>query len=132
MSSTKQTALKSKSAKKVGSKKAKAAPTGAGGVKRAHRFRPGTRALIEVRRAQKSTSLLIQKAPFQRLVREAAEGAKAGLRFQASAVAAIQDATEAYVVGLLADANVCALHSGRVTVTPKDLAIARRLRGDRV
>ena len=100
-------------------------------MKRAHRWRPGTVALREVRKAMKGTELLVAKAPFQRLVRECAEGHKAGLRFQSAAVAAIQEATEAYVISLLADANLAASFAGRVTCMPKDLHLVRRLRGDR-
>src|ERR1044071_3947470 len=91
---TKQTAVKSKATKRpMGQKKAKksAAGAGASGMKRSFRWRPGTVALREVRRLQKSTELLVAKAPFSRLVREIAETHKAGLRFQSTAVAAIQE-----------------------------------------
>ena len=131
-SQTKQTAVKAKSAKRaLGQKKAKKSASGSTGAKKSFRWRPGTVALREVRRLQKSTDLLIAKAPFSRLVREVAETHKAGLRFQASAVAAIQEATEAFVVSLLSDANLAALHSGRVTAMPRDLQLVRRLRGER-
>merc|ERR1719213_594162 len=69
------------------------------GVKRPHRFKPGTVSLRETRRFQKSTELLIRKLPFQRLVREIANDFKTDLRFQSSAVLALQEATEAYMVG---------------------------------
>ena|SRR5688500_15256686 len=129
---TKQTAVKSKSSKRaLGQKKAKKSASGATGMKRSFRWRPGTVALREVRRLQKSTELLIAKAPFSRLVREIAETHKSGLRFQASAVAAIQEATEAFVVSLLSDANLTALHANRVTAMPRDLQLVRRLRGER-
>jgi histone H3 len=101
------------------------------GVKRAHRFRPGTVALRQIRRYQKSTELLLRKAPFQRLLREVAQSQKEGLRWSASAVAAIQEATESYIIGLLSDANLAALHARRVTAMPRDLQLARRLRGER-
>ena len=128
----KQTAVKSKGAKRaLGSKKAKKAASGTSGTKRAFRWRPGTVALREVRKLQKSTDLLIAKAPFSRLVREIAESHKSGLRFQASAVAAIQEATEAFVVSLLSDSGLVALHAGRVTAMPRDLQLVRRLRGER-
>lgn len=119
--------------KALGSKKAKAAKaTGAtSGVKRAHRWRPGTVALREVKKYQKGTELLIQKAPFQRLVRELATAQKEGLRFQSSAVLAIQEATEAYVISLLADTNLSAIHAKRVTIQPRDVQLALRLRGER-
>ena len=107
--------------KALGSKKATAAKAASAttGVKRAHRWRPGTVALREIRRYQKSTELLIQKAPFQRLVRELATLQKEGLRFQSSAVQAIQEATESYVISLLADTNLCAIHTRRVMIQPR-------------
>jgi histone H3 len=101
-------------------------------VKKTRRFRPGTVALREIRRYQKGTDLLLRKAPFQRLVREVASSSKEQLRFQSAAVLAIQEAAEAYLVGLLGDANLCAIHSRRVTIMPRDLHLARRLRGERV
>jgi histone H3 len=129
---TKQTAVKSKSSKRaLGQKKAKKSASGSSGMKKSFRWRPGTVALREVRRLQKSTDLLVAKAPFSRLVREIAETHKSGLRFQASAVAAIQEATEAFVVSLLSDANLTALHANRVTAMPRDLQLVRRLRGER-
>ena len=103
----------------------------AGGVKRSHRFRPGTVALREIRRFQKSTELLIRKLPFQRLVREIASEYKNDLRFQSSAVLALQEASEAYMVGLFEDTNLCAIHARRVTIMPKDMQLARRIRGER-
>ncbi|KAJ7631649.1 histone-fold-containing protein [Mycena polygramma] len=96
-----------------------------------HRFRPGTVALREIRRYQKSTELLIRKLPFQRLVREIAQDFKTDLRFQSSAVMALQEAAEAYLVSLFEDTNLAAIHAKRVTIQPKDLALARRLRGER-
>ena len=103
----------------------------AGGVKKPHRFRPGTVALREIRRFQKSTELLIRKLPFQRLVREIASEFKNDLRFQSSAVLALQEAAEAYMVGLFEDTNLCAIHAKRVTIMPKDMQLARRIRGER-
>ena len=101
-------------------------------VKKPRRFRPGTVALREIRRYQKSTELLIRKSPFQRLVREiASEMVTKDLRFQSSAIAAIQQAAEAYLIGLFEDSNLCCLHAGRVTVMAKDMALARRIRGER-
>ncbi|KAJ6606788.1 histone-fold-containing protein [Mycena sp. CBHHK59/15] len=105
--------------------------TATGGVKKPHRFRPGTVALREIRRYQKSTELLIRKLPFQRLVREIAQDFKTDLRFQSSAVMALQEAAEAYLVSLFEDTNLAAIHAKRVTIQPKDLALARRLRGER-
>ena len=102
-----------------------------GGIKKPHRFRPGTVALREIRRYQKSTELLIRKLPFQRLVREIAQDFKTDLRFQASAISALQEASEAYLVGLFEDTNLCAIHAKRVTIMPKDIQLARRIRGER-
>ena len=101
------------------------------GVKRTHRYRPGTVALRQIRKFQKGTELLLRKAPFQRLLRETAQSQKEGLRWSASAVAAVQEATESYIISLLSDANLCALHTRRVTAMPRDLQLARRLRGER-
>lgn len=102
-----------------------------GGVKKASRYRPGTVALREIRRYQKSTDLLIQKLPFQRLVREIAIEFKTDLRFNGSALLALQEASEAYLVSLFEDTNLCAIHAKRVTITPQDMQLARRVRGDR-
>lgn len=105
-------------------------PSYAGGCRRPHRYRPGTVALREIRKYQKSTDLLIRKMPFQRLVREIAQGVKNDLRFQSTALLALQEAAEAYLVGLFEDTNLCALHAKRVTIMPKDLQLARRIRGE--
>ncbi|WVQ66473.1 histone H3 [Kwoniella botswanensis] len=141
MARTKQTARKStggkaprkqlatKAARKSTSKTQGAVTSG--GVKKPHRYRPGTVALREIRRYQKSTELLIRKLPFQRLVREIAQDFKTDLRFQSSAVLALQEASEAYLVSLFEDTNLAAIHAKRVTIQPKDLQLARRLRGER-
>jgi histone H3 len=128
MARTKQTAQKSTGGKAPRKQAAKAASEG---VKKPHRFRPGTVALREIRRFQKSTDLLLKKAPFQRLVRELSQEHQADLRFQSSAVLALQEASEAYLVGLFEDTNLCAIHAKRVTVMPKDMQLARRIRGER-
>lgn len=101
--------------------------------KKGHRYRPGTQALREIRRYQKSAELLIQKQPFQRLVREIdqAQFPTSAHRFQASAVLALQEASEAYLVDLFMETNLCALHARRVTIMPKDIQLARRIRGER-
>jgi histone H3 len=100
------------------------------GVKKPHRYRPGTVALREIRRYQKSTELLIRKLPFQRLVREIAQDFKTGCRFQSTAILALQEAAEAYLVHMFEDVNVCAMHAKRVTIQPKDFQLARRIRGE--
>ncbi|KAI9524232.1 hypothetical protein NQZ68_019499 [Dissostichus eleginoides] len=91
--------------------------------------KPGTVALREIRRYQKSTELLIRKLPFQRLVREIAQDFKTDLRFQSSAVMALQESSEAYLVGLFEDTNLCAIHAKRVTIMPKDIQLASAERG---
>ena len=134
MARTKQTARKSTGGKaprkQIAAKVARKSAPASGGLKKPHRYRPGTVALREIRRYQKSTDLLLRKLPFQRLVREVANEMKA-VRFQANAIAALQEATEAYVVALFEDTNLCAVHAKRVTIMPKDLQLARRIRGDR-
>nr|CDM80488.1 unnamed protein product [Triticum aestivum] len=102
-----------------------------GQVKKPHRYRPGTVALREIRKYQKCTELLIRKLPFQRLVRELAMASKSDLRFQSHAVLALQEAAEAYLVGLFEDTNLCAIHANRVTIMSKDVQLARRIRGER-
>ena len=101
------------------------------GGKKSHRYRPGTVALREIRKYQKSTDLLIRKLPFQRLVRELAQEFKSDLRFQGTAVLALQEAAEAYLGSLFGDTNLCAIHAKRVTIMPKDIQLARRIRGER-
>ncbi|XP_036723954.1 uncharacterized protein LOC118903233 [Balaenoptera musculus] len=111
MARTKQTARKSTGGKaprkQLATKAARKSAPATGGVKKPHRYRPGTVALREIRRYQKSTELLIRKLPFQRLVREIAQDFKTDLRFQSSAVMALQEACEAYLVGLFEDTNLC-------------------------
>ena len=102
-----------------------------GGIKKPHRYRPGTVAIREIRKYQKSTELLIKKLPFQRFVKEIAQDYNSGLRFQASAVAALQESAESYIVGLFEDTNLCAIHAKRVTIMPKDMKLAKRIRGER-
>ena len=87
--------------------------------------------LTNDRKYQKSTELLIRKLPFQRLVREIAQDFKTDLRFQSHAVLALQEASEAYLTGLFEDTNLCAIHAKRVTIMPKDIQLARRIRGER-
>ena len=115
-----------------GSGKAPRSQVNAGTKKRKHqRYRPGTVALREIRRFQKSTELLIWRMPFQRLVREIAQTYSPYLRFQSGAILALQEAAEAYLVGLLEDSNLCAIHAKRVTIMPRDMQLARRIRGER-
>ena len=125
-----------KAAARMAKKSGQKAPKG--GVKKCNRYRPGTVALKQIRQYQKSTDLLIRKLPFQRLVREIAcdsEVIKLPLcgkvRFQSAAIMALQEAAEAYLVGLFEDTNLCAIHAKRVTIMPKDIKLARRIRGER-
>lgn len=98
-------------------------------TRKAKRYRPGQVALREIRRYQKSTELLIRRLPFQRLCREIAETFIANLRFQAATMSVLQEAAEAYLTGLFEDTNLCAIHAKRVTIMPKDIQLARRIRG---
>ena len=109
-----------------------------GGVRKRYRYRPGTVALKQIRQYQKSTELLIRKLPFQRLVREIASDSEviksplcSKVRFQSAAIMALQEATEAYLVGLFEDSNLCAIHARQVTIMPKDIQLARRICGER-
>jgi histone H3 len=136
MARTKQTARKQTTGakaprKQLGNKAARKSAPISSGVKKPHRYRPGTVALREIRKFQKSTELLIRKLPFQRLVREIAQEYKSDLRFQSQAVLALQEAAEAYLVGLFEDTNLCAIHAKRVTIMPKDIQLARRIRGEK-
>ncbi|KAI8596749.1 histone-fold-containing protein [Dissophora ornata] len=105
------------------------------------RYKPGTVALREIRQYQKSTDLLIRKLPFSRVVREIADNfitsmsytgrpnESAGFRWQGAAILALQEATEAFMVHLFEDANLCAIHAKRVTIMQRDIQLARRIRG---
>ena len=132
------TAAKAKASKKMPSKSSKSkavkksAPA-AGGMKdkKQRRWRPGTVALREVKKYQKGTNNLLPRAPFQRLVRNIVSDMDHELRFQSAALHALQEASEAYIVGIFEDTNLCAIHAKRVTIMPKDIQLARRIRGER-
>jgi histone H3/H4 len=87
---------------------------------------------------QKSTDLLIRKLPFQRLVREIVDeyclldSRPATIRMQSQAIAAMHEAAEAHLVGIFEDTNSIAIHAKRVTIMPKDMALARRIRGEKL
>ena len=136
MARTKQTARRSTAGKaprkQLAVKAARKSAPATGCLKKPHRYRPGTVALREIRRYQKSTDVLIRKAPFWRLVREITQDFKGDLRFQSPAIMALQEATEAYLVGLFEDTNLCAIHAKRVTIMPKDIQLARRIRNEKV
>lgn len=96
------------------------------------RYRPGIKALRDIRKYQKSTSLLLRKLPFARLIREIANdyiGNDYNLRWQSVALLALQEASEAFLINLLEDTNLCAIHAKRVTIMQKDIQLARRIRG---
>ena len=100
-------------------------------IKNPHRYRPGTVALRDIRKYQKSTELLIRKLPFQRLVHAIAADLGLDVGFQSLAVLALQEAAEAYLVDLFKETNLCAKHAKRVTILPRDIQLARRIRGER-
>ena len=139
MACVKQTARKSTGGKgprkQLATKVIRKSAPSTGGVVKPRRYRPGTVAIREIRRYQKSTELLIRKLRFQRLVCVIANDFKTNLRFQSSAEMALQEASEAYLVGLFEDTNLCAMHpcihAKRVTIMPKDIQLARRVRGER-
>ncbi|XP_072045937.1 histone H3, embryonic-like [Amphiura filiformis] len=104
--------------------------SGTGRARKKHRFRPGTRALMEIRQYQKSTTLLIRKLPFSRVAREIADLVSAEPKmWKATAIMCLQEASEAFLVSLFEDTNLCAIHAKRVTIMPRDMQLARRIRG---
>ena len=134
MARTKQTARKSTGGKAprihLATKAARIAGPVSGGIKKPRRYCPGTVALRQIRKYQKTTDLLLRKAPFQRLIREISLDFKSNLRYQGSAILALQEASKDYLVRLLEDTNMCAIHSKRVTIMPKDIQLARHIRGE--
>ena len=115
-----------------------ATPTG--GIKKPHHYRPGLVALREIRRYQKSTECLIKRSPFQKLIREISQEycicpqgpgtPSMQVRFQSTAIAALQEAAENFIVGLFEDVNLLAIHAKRLTVMSRDIRLALRIRGD--
>ena len=111
-----------------------------GGIKKPHRYRPSIVALREIRRYQSSTENLIKRTPFQRLIREISQEYRicpdgpgtpsVQVRFQSTAIAALQEVAENYIVGLFEDVNLLAIHARRVTIMPRDIQLALRIRGD--
>ena len=134
MARTKQTARKSTGGKaprkQLATKAARKSAPATGGVKKPHRYRPGTVALREIRRYQKTTELLLRKKPFFMLVKEVMQDFNGDMRYQASSILAMQEATEAHFVGLFEDSNLVAIHNNRVTVQPKDIQLVRRIRNE--
>jgi histone H3 len=127
--------LATKAAQKDSTRAAwKAARHTPGAMRKPHRYRPGTVALRKIRRYQKSTDLFIRKAPFQRLVRKIAETMTINgedPRFQSTALLALHEASEVYLVNLFEDTNSCAIHAKHVTIMLKDMLLAQRIRGER-
>ena len=111
-----------------------------GGLKKPHRYQPGTVALREIRCYQRSTENLIKRTPFQKLIREISQEYRicpddpgtpsVQVRFQSTAIAALQEAAENYIVGLFEDVNLLAIHARQVTIMPRDIRLALRTRGD--
>jgi histone H3 len=135
MARTKQTAHKSTGGKAprktLATKAARKSAPPPHGIKKHHRYHPGTVALHELHKYQKSTEFLLCKAPFQRLVREITQGFSGDLPFQSSALGASQEASEVYLVGLFEDSNLCAIHAKRVTIMPKDIQLTRLIQRER-
>ena len=96
-----------------------------------HRYRPRTVAMREIRRYQKSMELLIRKLPFQCLVHEILQGFGVGFRVTPAMMMALQEAAEVYLVQLLEDSNLCAIHAKCITIQPKDIQLARQIHGER-
>ena len=99
------------------------------------RYKPGTMALREIRRYQRSTELLIRRAPFDHLIRELVQDLQRGgheLRISPAAVTALQEVAESYLVLLFKDTNLCAIHAKRVTIMPKDIQLVWKIHGERV
>ena len=90
----------------------------------------GIQALKEIQKYQKGSELLIKRLPFQRVVKEIAQHQMEGLRFQSAAVMVLQEVGEAFLVSIMEQANLCAIHAKRVTIMPRDIQLARRIRGD--
>lgn len=116
---------KSTTPKKNAGKKTAAKPS----IKKPHRPQPGSVALREIRQYQRTTELLLRRRPFQRLVREILGDYSSSVqRFQAAAMEALQEATEAFLVGMFEDAQQCAFHAKRIGIQPKDFMLTRRIR----
>ena len=107
---------------------AKSKLTFTGAIKKPHRDCPGTVALHQIRRYQKCTELLCRKLCMARLVWEVAQDFRVDLHFQATVLFAIQKAMEAWLVRLMEDMNLCAIHAKHVTIQPRDLSLVRKIR----
>ena len=111
-----------------------------GGIKKPHRYRPGMVALREIRRYQRYTENLIKRTPFQKLIREISQEYRicpdgpgtpsVQVHFQSTAIAALQEAAENFIVGLFEDVNLLAIHARCVTIMPRDIHKALCIKGD--
>jgi histone H3 len=133
MARTKQTARKTVGGKaprtQLATKAVRRMAPASGGVKKPHRYRPGTVALREIRKYQQSTKLLIPRIAVSRLIREIAQDYKCDLRFQSSAISALHEALESYLINLFELTQFAAIHAKRVTINAKDMQLARRICG---
>mmetsp|Transcript_61 Transcript_61/g.90 ORF Transcript_61/g.90 Transcript_61/m.90 type:complete len:102 (-) Transcript_61:3467-3772(-) len=93
------------------------------------RYKPKQKALAEIRKFQRSTDLLIQRLPFVRLVKEISSQYHHAINWQSLALEALQFASEDYIIGIMEDANLSAIHAKRVTILPKDIHLAMKIRG---
>ena len=99
-------------------------------LEKQRKIQRGMQALKEIQKYQKGADLLIRRVPFQRLVREIVQKKGEGLKLQSSAVLALQEAGEAFIVGLMEQANLCASHAKWVTIMSRDIQLACRIQGD--
>jgi histone H3 len=88
------------------------------------------KAINEIRKYQSTAELLIPKAPFERVVRGIAQDCQPDIKFRTTALMALREAAEAFIVGTIEDGNLCTIHADRVTLMARDLALARRIRGN--
>ena len=116
---------------KLAAKVAHKSTPATGGVKKPHCYRPGTRALHEIRKYQRSTDLLIRKLPFMHLVQEIGQQFLQGVQFQGTTIMALQEVAEVYLISLFEDGNLWAIHAKHVTLMPKDIQLARKIRGEK-
>ena len=114
--------------KQLPTKQLKKKPPFTGAIKKPHRYCPGTVALCKIRKYQKSTELLCRKLCVARLIREVTQDFKTDLHFQATALLAIQEAMKTWLVRLMEDMNLCAIHTKYVTTQPRDLSLVHKIR----
>jgi histone H3/H4 len=115
--------------KQLVSKAARKTAGASEGAAKKHRYKPGTVALREIRRYQKSTDTLIRRLPFQRLCRQICRELTSGheIRFQSAALRAIQEATEAYILTIFENARLSSIYAKRSTILPRDLLLVQRI-----